>query len=312
MSEFLWVEEFRPKTVKSCILPFHIKEPFQEFVDDGKIPNLLLSGGAGVGKTTIARAMCEEIGLDYLMVNGSNEGRNIDTVRTTLTQYCSSVSMSGNRKVVIMDEADYMNPDSVQPALRGFIEKFSGNVSFIFTCNFRNRIIDPIHSRCSVIEFVIPKKQREKLAVQFLDRCKKILSDEKVESEEKVVAELIMKHFPDFRRVLNELQKYSSSGKIDSGILSVMSEINMSDLMGFLKQKKFTEVRKWSVQNLDNDPIRIFRTIYDTLYDYLSPTAIPQAVLILADYQYKSAFVADQEINLVACLTEIMCECEFK
>tara|TARA_B110000902_G_scaffold262515_1_gene339550 strand:- start:726 stop:1388 length:663 start_codon:yes stop_codon:yes gene_type:complete len=220
--------------------------------------------------------------------------------------------MSGNRKVVIMDEADYMNPDSVQPALRGFIEKFSGNVSFIFTCNFRNRIIDPIHSRCSVVEFVIPKVQREKLAVQFLDRCKKILSDEKVESEDKVIAELIMKHFPDFRRVLNELQKYSSSGKIDSGILSVMSEINMSDLMGFLKQKKFTEVRRWSVQNLDNDSVRIFRKIYDTLYDYLSPTAIPQAVLILADYQYKSAFVADQEINLVACLTEIMVECEFK
>ena len=282
------------------------------YVKDNKIPNMILAGGPGTGKTTIARALCDEIGVDYLMVNGSDEGRNIDTVRTTLTQYCSSVSMSGNRKVVIMDEADYMNPDSVQPALRGFIEKFSGNVSFIFTCNFRNRIIDPIHSRCSVVEFVIPKAQRENLAVQFLDRCKKILSDEKVESEDKVIAELIMKHFPDFRRVLNELQKYSSSGKIDSGILSVMSEINMSDLMGFLKQKKFTEVRRWSVQNLDNDSVRIFRKIYDTLYDYLSPTTIPQAVLILADYQYKSAFVADQEINLVACLTEIMVECEFK
>ena len=312
MEKYLWVEQHRPKKVADCILPIHIKEVCQGFVDDGRIPNLLLSGGPGVGKTTVARAMCDEIGVDYLMINGSNEGRNIDTVRTTLQQYCSSVSMTGGRKVVIVDEADYMNAESVQPALRGFIEKFSGNVSFIFTCNFRNRIIDPIHSRCSVVEFVIPKEQREKLAVQFLDRCKKILSDEKVESEEKVVAELIMKHFPDFRRVLNELQKYSSSGKIDSGILSVMSEINMSDLMGFLKQKKFTEVRRWSVQNLDNDPVRIFRKIYDTLYDYLSPTAIPQAVLILADYQYKSAFVADQEINLVACLTEIMVECEFK
>ena len=311
MEKYLWVEQHRPKKVADCILPMHIKEVCQGFVDDGRIPNLLLSGGPGVGKTTVARAMCDEIGVDYLMINGSNEGRNIDTVRTTLQQYCSSVSMTGGRKVVIVDEADYMNAESVQPALRGFIEKFSGNVSFIFTCNFRNRIIDPIHSRCSVVEFVIPKEQREKLAVQFLDRCKKILTDEKVESEEKVVAELIMKHFPDFRRVLNELQKYSSSGKIDSGILSVMSEINMSDLMGFLKQKKFTEVRRWSVQNLDNDPVRIFRKIYDTLYDYLSPTAIPQAVLILADYQYKSAFVADQEINLVACLTEIMCECEF-
>jgi DNA polymerase III delta prime subunit len=310
--QFLWVEKYRPKKVADCILSSELKDTFSNYVKDNKIPNMILAGGPGTGKTTIARALCDEIGVDYLMVNGSDEGRNIDTVRTTLTQYCSSVSMSGNRKVVIMDEADYMNPDSVQPALRGFIEKFSGNVSFIFTCNFRNRIIDPIHSRCSVVEFVIPKAQRENLAVQFLDRCKKILSDEKVESEDKVIAELIMKHFPDFRRVLNELQKYSSSGKIDSGILSVMSEINMSDLMGFLKQKKFTEVRRWSVQNLDNDSVRIFRKIYDTLYDYLSPTTIPQAVLILADYQYKSAFVADQEINLVACLTEIMVECEFK
>ena len=310
--QFLWCEKYRPKKVADCILSSELKDTFSNYVKDNKIPNMILAGGPGTGKTTIARALCDEIGVDYLMVNGSDEGRNIDTVRTTLTQYCSSVSMSGNRKVVIMDEADYMNPDSVQPALRGFIEKFSGNVSFIFTCNFRNRIIDPIHSRCSVVEFVIPKAQRENLAVQFLDRCKKILSDEKVESEDKVIAELIMKHFPDFRRVLNELQKYSSSGKIDSGILSVMSEINMSDLMGFLKQKKFTEVRRWSVQNLDNDSVRIFRKIYDTLYDYLSPTTIPQAVLILADYQYKSAFVADQEINLVACLTEIMVECEFK
>jgi len=212
--QFLWVEKYRPKKVADCILSSELKDTFSNYVKDNKIPNMILAGGPGTGKTTIARALCDEIGVDYLMVNGSDEGRNIDTVRTTLTQYCSSVSMSGNRKVVIMDEADYMNPDSVQPALRGFIEKFSGNVSFIFTCNFRNRIIDPIHSRCSVIEFVIPKAQRENLAVQFLDRCKKILSDEKVESEDKVTAELIMKHFPDFRRVLNELQKYSLLEKL--------------------------------------------------------------------------------------------------
>jgi DNA polymerase III delta prime subunit len=304
MSEFLWVEEFRPKTVKSCILPYHIKEPFQEFVDDGKIPNLLLSGGAGVGKTTVARAMCDEIGVDYLMVNGSNEGRNIDTVRTTLTQYCSSVSMQGGRKVVIVDEADYMNADSVQPALRGFIEKFSKNVSFIFTCNFRNRIIDPIHSRCSVIEFTIPKNDRPQLAAEGLERVKTILTEKNIQFEEKVLAEIIMKHFPDMRRVLNELQRYGAGGVID--------EVNLNELMKSLKEKHFSEVRKWVTQNIDNDPVKIFRKIYDGVSSHLKSTSIPNAVLILADYQYKSAFVADQEINLVACLTEMMVDCEFK
>ena len=243
MENFLWVEEHRPKKVSDCILPESIKESCQGFVDDGKIPNLLLSGGAGVGKTTVARAMCEEVGLDYLMINGSNEGRNIDTVRTTLQQYCSSVSMQGGRKVVIVDEADYMNAESVQPALRGFIEKFSANVSFIFTCNFRNRIIDPIHSRCSVIEFVLPNSEKPKLAASCLSRIKDILTSHEVTFEDKVLVELIMKHFPDMRRVLNELQRYSVGGVIDAGILAQIGEINLSELMKALKEKHFSEVR---------------------------------------------------------------------
>tara|TARA_B100000586_G_scaffold246755_1_gene203056 strand:+ start:379 stop:1317 length:939 start_codon:yes stop_codon:yes gene_type:complete len=312
MEKYLWVEQHRPKKVADCILPMHIKEVCQGFVDDGRIPNLLLSGGPGVGKTTVARAMCDEIGVDYLMINGSNEGRNIDTVRTTLQQYCSSVSMTGGRKVVIVDEADYMNAESVQPALRGFIEKFSGNVSFIFTCNFRNRIIDPIHSRCSVVEFSIPKSDKPKLAASCLSKCKDILLSYEIQFEEKVLVELIMKHFPDMRRVLNELQRYSSAGIIDAGILAHIGEINLNELMKALKEKHFSEVRKWVTQNGDNDPTTIFRKIYDGISNHLKDTSIPQAVLIIADYQYKSAFVADQEINLVACLTEMMVDCEFK
>ena len=312
MENFLWVEEHRPKKVSDCILPESIKESCQGFVDDGQIPNLLLSGGAGVGKTTVARAMCEEVGLYYLMINGSNEGRNIDTVRTTLQQYCSSVSMQGGRKVVIVDEADYMNAESVQPALRGFIEKFSANVSFIFTCNFRNRIIDPIHSRCSVIEFVLPNSEKPKLAASCLSRIKDILTSHEVTFEDKVLVELIMKHFPDMRRVLNELQRYSVGGVIDAGILAQIGEINLSELMKALKEKHFSEVRKWVTQNVDNDPATIFRKIYDGASGHLKETSIPQAILIIADYQYKSAFVADQEINLVACLTEMMVDCEFK
>jgi len=268
MNDFLWVEEFRPNRVVNCVLPSQIKEVFQGFVNDGRIPNLLLSGPPGVGKTTIAKAMCDEIGVDHLVINGSNEGRNIDTVRTTLTQYCSSVSMQGGRKVVIVDEADYMNAESVQPALRGFIEKYSSNVSFIFTCNFRNRIIDPIHSRCSVIEFVIPKSDRPQLASECLGRVKSILGEKFIGYDEKVLVELIMKHF--------------------------------------------SEVRRWVTENIDNDPVRIFRKIYDGVNNHLKDTSIPQAVLIIADYQYKSAFVADQEINLVACLTEMMVDCSFK
>ena len=312
MDNFLWVEEFRPKRVANCILPIQIKEVFQGFVEDGKIPNLLLSGPPGVGKTTVAKAMCDEIGVDHLMINGSNEGRNIDTVRTLLQQYCSSVSMSGGRKVVIVDEADYMNAESVQPALRGFIEEFSANVSFIFTCNFRNRIIEPIHSRCSVIEFVIPKSERPPLASECLNRVKNILSEFQIEYVEQVLIELIMKHFPDMRRVLNELQRYSAGGVIDAGILAQISEVNLMELMKALKAKHFSEVRRWVTENIDNDPVKIFRKIYDRVNSFLKDSSVPQAILILADYQYKSAFVADQEINLVACLTEMMVDCEFK
>ena len=312
MDNFLWVEEFRPKRVADCILPIQIKEVFQGFVEDGKIPNLLLSGPPGVGKTTVAKAMCDEIGVDNLMINGSNEGRNIDTVRTLLQQYCSSVSMSGGRKVVIVDEADYMNAESVQPALRGFIEKFSANVSFIFTCNFRNRIINPLHSRCSVIEFTIPKSSRPQLASECLSRVKSILGEKFIGYDEKVLVELIMKHFPDMRRVLNELQRYSAGGVIDAGILAQIGEINLNELMRALKEKHFSEVRRWVTENIDNDPVRIFRKIYDGVSGHLKDASVPQVVLILADYQYKSAFVADQEINLVACLTEMMVDCEFK
>jgi len=312
MDNFLWVEEFRPKKVANCILPANIKEVFQGFVDDGKIPNLLLSGGAGVGKTTVAKAMCDEVGVDHLMINGSNEGRNIDTVRTLLQQYCSSVSMTGGRKVVIVDEADYMNAESVQPALRRFIEEFSANVSFIFTCNFRNRIIDPLHSRCSVIEFVLPRGEKPKLAEDCLERVKGILTEKGVQFDQKVLIELIMKHFPDMRRVLNELQIYAAGGIIDAGILAQIGEVNLSELMKALREKHFSEVRKWVTQNIDNDPVKIFRKIYDGVNSHLKTTSIPQAVLIIAEYQYKSAFVADQEINLVACLTEMMVDCEFK
>ena len=310
--EFLWCEKYRPHSIEDCVLPSDIYESFSEFVGQGKVPNLILTGGPGTGKTTTAMALCEETHTDYLMVNGSDEGRNIDTVRTTLNQFCSSVSMTGNRKAVIMDEADYSNPDSVQPALRGFIEKFGNNVSFIFTCNYPNRIIKPIHSRCAVIDFLIPKNEKPKIAEKYLQLCEDILKKEVVAFERKVLIQLIMKHFPDFRRVLNELQRYSASGKIDTGVLTTLEELNITELVESLKTKRFSDMRKWTNSNMDSDTTRIFRKLYDSLSSYLKPQSVPQAVLIIADYQYKSAFVADQEINMVACLTEIMVECLFK
>ena len=311
METFLWVENYRPKKISECILPDTLKSTFQEFVNKGHIPNLLLSGGAGVGKTTVAKAMLEEIGADYIMINGSEES-GIDTLRTKMKNFASTVSLSGGRKFIILDEADYLNPQSTQPALRGMIEEFHKNCGFILTCNFKNRIIDPIHSRCSVIEFAINSDDKPKMAAELFDRCKNILIDNEIGYEPKVVAEVINKHFPDNRRVLNELQRYSSSGRIDAGILVNISEDNIKALVTFMKDKEFGNVRKWIVQNIDNDPVKVFRKIYNASYDVLEPRSIPRAVLSLADYQYKSAFVADQEINLLACLTEIMMECEFK
>ena len=309
-NDILWVERYRPSTVEDLILPEGIKNTFREIIGGDKIPNLILSGSAGTGKTSAATVLCKELNCDYLMINGSDEGRLIETLRNKLTQYCSSVSMSGGRKVVIIDEADYMTPDSVQPAMRGFIEKFSSNCSFIFTCNFKNRIIEPIHSRCAVIDYSASDSQQ--MCADFMERCNFILKEEGIESDPKVVAELIMKHFPDFRRVLNELQRYSVSGKIDSGILINISDTNMNELSESLKTKNFKSVRSWVVNNLDNDPQKIYRKIYDKLYEKCDPNSIPQIILVIADYQYKSAFVGDQEINLMACLVEIMSNAKFK
>ena len=311
MDEILWVEKYRPQNIEDCILPSELKQTFQQFVDNEEIPNLLLTGTAGVGKTTIAKAMLEQIGCTYMMINGSEES-GIDTLRTKIKNFASTVSMDGKRKYVILDEADYLNPQSTQPALRGFIEEFSKNCGFILTCNFRNRIIEPLHSRCSTIEFRIPNDEKPKLAMQFMKRVQHILETENVKSNNDVVATIIQKFFPDWRRTLNELQRYSATGQIDSGILVNISETNIKELLSFLKNKEFTNVRKWIVHNLDNDPNRIYRRIYDSLYDNVEPSTIPHCVVILADYQYKSAFVADQEINLLACLTEMMTQVTFK
>jgi len=311
MNEILWVEKYRPQTINEAILPFELKQTFQQFVDNRNCPNLLLSGSAGCGKTTVAKAMLEELGCTYMMINGSEES-GIDVLRNKIKNFASTVSMDGKRKYVILDEADYLNPQSTQPALRGFIEEFSKNCGFILTCNFKNRIIEPLHSRCSSIEFRIPKEEKPQLAMEFMNRLEVILNNEQIHYNKKVVASLIQKFFPDWRRVLNELQRYSASGTIDAGILVNLSEDSIKELLTFLKSKEFSNVRRWIVNNLDNDPSRIYRRIYDSLYDNLVPSTIPHAVVILADYSYKSAFVADQEINLLACMTELMSQVKFK
>ena len=311
--EFVWVEKYRPRTIEECILPTNIKKTFLDFLDRGEVPNLLLSGPPGCGKTTVAKALCNELGVDVYVINGSDEGRFLDTVRNNAKNFASTVSLSSTakHKVIIIDEADNTTPD-VQLCLRAFTEEFIGNCRFIFTCNYKNKIIAPLHSRCSVVEFGIRGKERQQLAGHFFKRLQEILVLERVDFEGKVLAELINKHFPDWRRVLNELQRYSVSGKIDSGILAAFSNVKTDDLFRFLKEKDFPATRKWVVDNLDNDPTVLLRSIYDALYSHLAGPGIAAAVLIIAKYQYQSAFVADQEINMLACLTEVMVECEFK
>ncbi len=309
MEHLLWTEKYRPKTIEDCILPERLKKPFQEYVNQQNIPNLLLSGGAGVGKTTVAKALCNEIGCDYMVINGSDES-GIDVFRTKIKNYASSMSLSGGRKVIIIDEADYLNPNSTQPALRNAIEEFASNCSFIFTCNYKNRIIEPLHSRCAVVEFNLKNGEKAKMASLFFHRIQSILQNEKIEYDDKVLAELIKKHFPDFRRIINELQRYSQFGKIDTGILSQIGDVTLTEIVGYLKSKDFSGVRKW-VASHDVDPATMYRKIYDSLSEILKPQSVPQAVVILADYQYKAAFVADQEINTLAMLTELMVDCEF-
>ena len=309
MNQLLWTEKYRPQTINDCILPERLKKPFQEYVNQKNIPNLLLTGGAGVGKTTVAKAMCKEIGCDYLVINGSDES-GIDTFRTKIKNYASSMSLAGGRKVIIIDEADYLNPNSTQPALRNAIEEFSENCSFIFTCNYKNRIIEPLHSRCAVIEFSLRNGEKAKMAAAFFKRIQTVLQSESVDFDDAVIAELIKKHFPDFRRVINELQRYSQFGKIDTGILAQIGDVSINEIVKSIKEKDFGAIRKW-VASHEVDSNTLFRKLYDNLYETLKPQSIPQAVLVLADYQYKAAFVADQEINTVACLTELMVNCEF-
>lgn len=311
MENFLWVEKYRPSTLADCVLPDELKDTFQKFIDNKNIPNLLLSGSAGVGKTTVAKAILDELGADYIVVNGSLHG-NIDTLRTEIMNFATTVSFSEGRKYVILDEADYLNPQSTQPALRNFMEEYSKNCGFILTCNFKNRIIDPLHSRCSVIDFVFPKKMAPKLAGTFFSRVKDILDKEQVKYDEKVLAEVIQRHFPDWRRVLNELQRYSVNGVIDTGLLANSSQNAFNSLISLLKDRQFTEMRKWVAQNIDSDPTSIMRQLYDHASEKVDPKSIPQLVLLIGEYQYKAAFVADQEINLVAFLTQVMAEVEFK
>ena len=313
MSDFIWVEKYRPKTIDECILPERTKKTFQDFVKKGEIPNMLLSGPPGIGKTTVAKALCHQLGADFYVINGSDEGRFLDTVRNNAKNFASTVSLTSDskHKVIIIDEADNTTSD-VQLLLRASIEEFSGNCRFIFTCNYKNKIIEPLHSRCSVVDFSVSKKDKPTIAAQFFQRLNTILEEEKIDADKKVVAELINKHFPDWRRVLNECQRYSVSGKIDSGILAAFSDVSVDELTKNLKEKNFPSVRKWVVDNLDNDPTVLMRHVYDALYSTLKNTSVPAAVLIIARYSYQTAFVADQEINLLACLTEIMVECEFK
>ena len=310
-TDFLWVEKYRPKTISNCILPTTLKSTFQEMVNSRQCQNLLLSGGPGCGKTTVAKALCNELQSDFIVINCSEDG-NIDTLRTKIRNFASTISFGGETKVVILDEFDYSNPQSFQPALRGFIEEFAANCRFILTCNYKSRIIDPIHSRCTCIDFKFTGDDKMLMCAGFMERTKIILKQEEVEYDEKVLAKLIMKYSPDFRRLLNELQRYSVNGKIDTGILSESGDIVIKELLKAMKGKDFNAVRKWVVSNINNDPVHIFRKIYDGLYESFDPSSIPQAILVLADYQYKSAFVADQEINLTACLVQLMIECQVK
>ena len=313
MSDFIWVEKYRPTTIDECILPDNIKKTFKDFLNRGEIPNMLLAGPPGVGKTTVAKALCNELGADFYVINGSDEGRFLDTVRNNAKNFASTVSLSSEakHKVIIIDEADNTGND-VQLLLRAFIEEFAGNCRFIFTCNYKNKILEPLHSRCVVVDFSIRGKEKQQIAAAFFQRLNFILEQERIETDKKVLVELINKHFPDWRRVLNECQRYSVSGKIDSGILAAFSDVAVDDLIKNLKAKNFLEVRKWVNNNMDNDTSVLFRRIYDSLYESLVPTTIPAAVLVIAKYQYQMAFVADQEINMLACLTEIMVECKFK
>lgn len=309
--EYLWVEKYRPQTIDDCVLPKSLKETFKQFISTGELPNFLFCGTAGVGKTTVAKALCNEIGAEYLLINGSEES-GIDILRTKIKNFASTVSLTDSKKVIILDEADYLNANSTQPALRGFIEEFSNNCRFIFTCNYKNRIIEPLHSRCSVIEFKIENNEKQEIAATFYKRLSNILKEEQIQFDQKVVAELLTKYFPDYRRVLNELQRYSVSGRIDAGILLNVTEESFKELIKFMKDKNFTEVRKWVAKNSDSDTINIFRQLYDSASTIMEPQSVPQLVLILADYQYKAAFVADHELNLMAALTEVMAQCKIK
>ena len=310
-NQYLWVERYRPQTINDCILPESLKKTLREFIDAGELPNFMFCGGAGVGKTTVAKAICNEIGADWLFINGSEES-GIDVLRTKIKGFASTVSLTDAKKVVILDEADYLNTSSTQPALRAFIEEFSNNCRFIFTCNFKNRIIEPLHSRCAVVDFKIDNKEKQVIAAQFFKRVTQILKQESVEFDPKVVAELVTKHFPDYRRILNELQRYSVSGVIDVGILANMSDESFKELMTNMKEKNFTEVRKWVAKNSDADSAQLFRSLYDKSTDYMEAKSVPQLVLILADYQHRAAFVADHELNIMAAMTEIMSSCSFK